>query len=61
MGCYTYNLIINSRNQGNTQGFVLVMVVVVVGGVGEGEELRITVAADNFLGRCNKCYLTAAA
>jgi len=38
------------------------MVVVAVGeGEGrEGEGLRIKDAADNFLGRCNKCYLTAA-
>ena len=62
MGCYTCKLSINSRNQGHTQDFVLVMVVVAVGeGEGrEGEGLRIKDAADNFLGRCNKCYLIAA-
>jgi hypothetical protein len=32
MGGYKCKLIINSRNQGHTQDFILVMVVVVVGG-----------------------------
>jgi len=57
MDCYTCKLIIKSRNQEHTQDFTLVMVVVAIGG---GEGFRIKAAADNFLGRCNKCYLTAA-
>jgi len=56
MDCYICKLIINSTKQGLTQDFILVMVAVAVGGR-EGEELRIRTAADNFLGRCNKCCL----